>query len=121
MSVSCTINIEELTDVLAVPIDSVQISDNKKYVIVVENGETKEVEIQTGLSNDEYVQVKSGLIGGETIQVVTTTKQSTIRSGSGSDNSKSRGSGNFGGEQKGGNFDTRSMPNMDQMPNMPNQ
>lgn len=79
MSVSCTINIKELTDVLAVPIDSVQINGDRKYVIVVENGETKEVDIETGLSNDEYVQVTSGLNGGETIQVVTTTKQNTIR------------------------------------------
>lgn len=79
MSVSCTINIEELTDVLAVPINSVQINGDRKYVIVVENGETKEVDIETGLSNDEYVQVTSGLNGGETIQVVTTTKQNTIR------------------------------------------
>lgn len=60
MSVSCTINIQELTDVLAVPINAVQITD-KKYVITVENGETKEVSIETGLSNDEYVEVKSGL------------------------------------------------------------
>lgn len=79
MSVSCTINIKELADVLAVPIDSVQINGDRKYVIVVENNETKEIDIETGLSNDEYVQVTSGLNGGETIQVVTVTKQNTIR------------------------------------------
>ena len=80
MTASCTINIEELTDVLAVPISSVQETGNKKYVMVVEDNEAKEVEIQTGLSDDEYVQVTSGLNGGETIQFITTTKQSTIRS-----------------------------------------
>lgn len=94
MSVSCTINIEELTDVLAVPIDAVQINGDRRYVLVVENGETKEVDIETGLSNDEYVEVKSGLSGGETIQVVTTTKQNTIRSDSSSENSgMNRGEG----------------------------
>ena len=97
MSVSCVINIDELTDVLAVPINSVQI-----------NGETKEVDITTGISNDEYVQVLSGLQGGETIQVVTTTKQNTIRSDGGN------GSGFGGGMDFGGgsmpNFSGGSMP-----------
>lgn len=101
MSVSCVINIDELTDVLAVPINGVQINGDRRYVLAVENGETKEVDITTGVSNDEYVQVLSGLEGGETIQVITTTKQSTIRSDGGS------GSG-FGG---GMNFDGGSMPN----------
>ena len=80
MTVSCTINISELKDVLAVPINAVQTTNNKKYVMVVENGETKEVEIKTGLSDDEYVQVTSGLQEGQVVQVVTTTKQNTIRS-----------------------------------------
>lgn len=89
MSVSCTINIQELTDVLAVPINAVQTNGDKKYVITVENGETKEVSIETGLSNDEYVEVKSGLSGGETLQVTTTTKQNTIRSKNNSKNGES--------------------------------
>jgi HlyD family secretion protein len=79
-SVSCTINIEELEDVIAVPIDAVQITDDRRYVVVVDGNTTKEVEVTTGLSDDEYVQIKSGLVGGETIRVVTVTKQSTIRS-----------------------------------------
>lgn len=116
MSVSCTINIEELTDVLAVPINSVQINGSRKYVLEVENGETKEVDIETGLSNDEYVEVKSGLTGGETIQVVTTTKQSTIRSNS--ENEKGSGMPDMGGDLSQGkqrNFDGQGnggAPNM---------
>lgn len=98
MSASCTINIQELTDVLAVPINAVQIYNDKKYVVVVENETTKEVEIETGLSNDEYVQILSGLSGGEIIQVTTTTKQSTIRN---QDSSNSGGRGNL---QNGGNM-----------------
>lgn len=101
MSVSCTINIEELTDVVAVPINGVQVNGDRKYVLVVKDGKTEEVDIETGLSNDEYVEVKSGLTGGETIQVVTTTKQSTIRSGSSSEKSgmnKGDGMSNGGGD-----------------------
>ncbi len=113
MSVSCTINIEELTDVLAVPIDSVQINGDRRYVLVVENGETKEVDIETGLSNDEYVEVKSGLNGGETVQVVTTTKQSTIRSESNNKGENSGMSGMGRGEGTSSGGDRKSMPSME--------
>lgn len=122
MSVSCVINIQELTDVLAVPINGVQINGDRKYVLVVENEKTKEVDIETGLSNDEYVEVKSGLNGGETIQVVTTTKQSTIRSnnrGNNIDNSdKGMSGGQRGGIQSGGS-EMPSMPSGGDMPSMP--
>lgn len=122
MSVSCEINIAELEDVIAVPINAVQENGNKKYVIVIENGEEKEVEIQTGLADDEYVQVTSGLEGGETIKVVTITKQNTIRN-SNSSNSKDR-SGMQGGFSGGSNsgMESRSggMPsNMGSMPERP--
>lgn len=93
MSVSCTISIEELNNVLAVPINSVQINGNRKYVMVVENGETKERDIETGASNDEYVEVKSGLSGGEVVQVVTTTKQNTVRNGNNKGEKGNMGSG----------------------------
>lgn len=107
MSVSCTINIDELTDVLAVPIDGVQINGDRRYVIVVENGETKEVDITTGVSNDEYVQVLSGLNGGETIQVATTTKQNTIRG----ENSNKEGGRNSGFSEEMLNSGGGEMPN----------
>ncbi len=112
MSVSCTINIKELSDVLTVPINAVQTSNNKKYVIVVENGKTREVEIQTGLANDEYVQITSGLTEGQIVQVVTTTKQNTIRNNNKNNNNVgSEMRGEFGGERKQNfDFDKQSMP-----------
>jgi HlyD family secretion protein len=105
-SVTCTINIEELEDVIAVPIDAVQINNDKRYVIVVDGNNTKEVEVTTGLSDDEYVEITSGLSGGETIRVVTVTKQSTIRSTSQSTDSFDMGGNmpndaNFGGGMQG--------------------
>jgi HlyD family secretion protein len=99
-SVTCTINIEQLEDVVAVPIDAVYINGDKRYVIVVDGDNTSEVEVTTGLSDDEYVQIKSGLDGGETVRVITVTKQSTIRSSSDSS------SGEFG-------MDGGSMPSSD--------
>lgn len=107
MSASCVINISELTDVLAVPINGVQINGDRRYVIAVENGETKEIDITTGISNDEYVQVLSGLNGGETIQIATTTKQNTIRSNRGSNVSSGFGSGNMS------NFNGGNKPNFE--------
>ena len=117
-SVTCTINIEEFKDVIAVPIDAVQINGDKRYVVVVTGGSEKEVEVTTGLSDDEYVQIKSGLSGGETIKVVTVTKQSTIRSDNNSNNKgpgggempsrdNSSGGGPGGNENFGGNDSNR--------------
>lgn len=114
MSVSCTINISELTDVLTVPIDAVQISNNKKYVLVVENGETTQTEIETGLSDDEYVEVKSGLTEGQVVQVITTTTQSTTRSDSSSNGDfMNVGGGSMPDMQ---DFDSSSIPDMPSMP-----
>lgn len=81
MSVSCSILLEEVKDVIAVPINSVQTNDNRKYVVVVnEDGTTQNVDIETGISDDEYVEVTSGLEEGQKVKVTTTTTQSTTRS-----------------------------------------
>lgn len=83
MTASCTVILEEASDVIAVPIAAVQETDNNKYVVVVkEDGTTENIEIETGISNDNYVEVKSGLNGGETVQVVSTTTTSSGRNSS---------------------------------------
>ena len=70
MSASCEISLEKAEECIAVPTEAVQTKDNEKYVVVVdENGNTENVTIETGISNDSYVQVLSGLTGGETIQM----------------------------------------------------
>lgn len=101
MSVSCTISIEKKEDVLAVPVSAVQINGDRRYVIVVDGKETKEVDVNTGLSDDSYVEIKSGLTEGEIVRVVTVTKQSTIRSNSSSSRSKNgfSKSGSMPGEE----------------------
>ena len=104
MSVNCTINIEELTDVIAVPINAIQINGDRRYVVVVDGDKTEEVEVTTGLSDDNYVEIKSGLTTGETVRVVTVTTQSTIRSNSNSNNRGSRNGQNFGSGNMPGGF-----------------
>ena len=100
MSVSCTINIEEHKDVLAVPIGAVQINGDRRYVVVVEDNNTKEVDVVTGLSDENYVEIKSGLTTNDTVRVVTVTKQNTFRT----TNSRSSRSGMGGGSFPGGSM-----------------
>ena len=71
MSASCSIVVEKAENCIAVPINAVQTNNDQKYVVVVlDDGSTKNVNIETGISNDSYVQVTSGLNGGEKIQMV---------------------------------------------------
>lgn len=117
MSASCTIIIEKAENVIAVPIEAVQTSDNKKYVVVVKNdGTTENVNIETGISNDSYVEITSGLSGGEKIQTVSTT---TINSSGGGKPDMQGGMEmpdmNFSDKQKGSDGQMQ-MPSGENMP-----
>lgn len=119
MSVSCTVTLEEKKDVIAVSIDAVQTTSDKKYVIVVKDDKTTEnVEVETGISNDNYVEITSGLIGGEKIQVVTTTTQSTIRNSSSKDSSSGMGSSSKGQDTQGMSDRMEQPSGGSQMPSM---
>ena len=105
MSAVCSITIEKAENCIAVPIEAVQTKDNQKYVVVVkENGETENVDIETGISNDSYVQVKSGLSGGEKVQVIetVTTNSSKKKSNSQGNSDMQRGFG--GGDMPSGDM-----------------
>ena len=98
MSASCEVVLEEVTDVLTVPISAVQTEDDKKYVVIInDDGNTENVEITTGLSDDDYVEVKSGLEEGQIVQVVTTTTQSTTRNNNSNNSYGGREESGFGG------------------------
>lgn len=43
--------------------------DLRRVVFVVENGKTKLVEVETGISDDSHIQITSGLSGGEEVVV----------------------------------------------------
>lgn len=87
MTASCTVILEEKKDVISVPIAAVQETDDGKYVICVkEDGTIENIEIETGISNDNYVEVISGLTGGEKIQVIQTTTTSSVRSNKSNNN-----------------------------------
>lgn len=93
MSCTADIQTETVTDVLAVPIQSVTIRSKtteqkseqgeeeaiverknsekndkpKEIVFIVENGKAKSVEVTTGISDADYIEIKSGLKGGEEV------------------------------------------------------
>jgi len=55
------------TDALLVPNRALRRDEKGKYVMVLENGQTKQVYIRTGTSNDRYTEVLSGLKEGQQI------------------------------------------------------
>ncbi|MEJ2703770.1 MAG: efflux RND transporter periplasmic adaptor subunit [Sedimentisphaerales bacterium] len=58
--------IDELDDVLNVPIQSVVTVEDKKYCYLAGSGDEKR-EVETGLFNDNFVEIKSGLTEGEEV------------------------------------------------------
>jgi HlyD family secretion protein len=89
MSCTADISTETVENVLSVPIQSVTaridikddkenetLADNKNYsnlkepdeiVFIVENLVAKAVKVKTGISDDNYIEIKSGLNGGEVV------------------------------------------------------
>lgn len=90
MSATCTIVIEKAENCIAIPINAVQTNHDQKYVVVVkEDGTTQNMNIETGISNDSYVQVTEGLTGGEKIQMVEIVTNNSNKRGSFSQERKS--------------------------------
>jgi len=67
MTAKVEIIIEELKDVISVPIQTVVNRQGKKVCYVVEGKEPKLCEVETGLFNDNFVEIKSGLVEGEKV------------------------------------------------------
>ena len=93
MSLSCTIILQDEKDVISVPIDAVYEDDEgNEYVNKVkDDGSTEKVIIETGIANDSYVQVKSGLELNDKVQIITEVTESDTSS------DESSGFGGFGG------------------------
>ncbi|MCP4610174.1 MAG: HlyD family efflux transporter periplasmic adaptor subunit [Planctomycetes bacterium] len=67
MSGKVEILIDELDDVLYVPIQSVITVDEKELCYVKAGGREEKREVKTGLFNDDFVEIKSGLTQGEKV------------------------------------------------------
>ena len=103
MSISCTVILQEEKEVISVPIDGIyENSDGEQYVNKInDNGEIEEVVVETGIADENYVQIISGLSLDDKIQIETEITESTSSS-----NSQSM-FGNFGGEMSGEHKDFR--------------
>ena len=74
MSTEASISIESKEDALYVPVEAVYSSKGEKYVLVPTTSDdstqsTKKVSVKTGISNDTYVEVTSGLTVGDSVQI----------------------------------------------------
>lgn len=74
MSATCTITIDKKENIPCLPIEAIQIENNKKFVNVVnENGELQKTEIETGISDANYVEIISGVDLDDKVNYETTT------------------------------------------------
>lgn len=113
MSASCEIIIEKAENVVAVPLEAVQTSDDGKYVIVVnDDGSTSEVSVETGISNDAYIQIKSGISEDTTVQMLESSTSSQTSGGMGFEKSSFRGGMSESSNFNGGAAPTEMRPNM---------
>jgi len=69
MSADLTILILSKDNILKIPELTIYKKDGKKFVTVFEGGRQKEVEIKTGISNGESIEIISGLNEGQIIAV----------------------------------------------------
>lgn len=70
MTARVEINTAEKEDALVVPIAALKTNDNGSYVLRVNaSGQTEQVPVTTGIYNDEYVEILSGLSEGDRVSV----------------------------------------------------
>ncbi len=58
-------------DVLYLPVESVFRRDNNKKIVLIKDGlEWKEIEVETGISNEEVIEIKKGLKKGDRVGLI---------------------------------------------------
>ncbi len=67
MSAKVEIIIDELQDVLIVPIQAVITQEGKKVCYCLKKNRPQKREVETGSFNNDFVEIKSGLVEGEKV------------------------------------------------------
>ena len=67
MTARTTIQTGESKDVLVVPTSAVKEEKGKKYVQAMVNGKSQNITVETGLSDDDNVEIISGLNAGDQV------------------------------------------------------
>lgn len=76
MTASASINIDESEDAVLIPVDALQEKGGKTFVYTKKDSDgnlSGEVEVETGLSNGNKVEITSGLESGDTVYYLKTT------------------------------------------------
>ena len=117
MSASVDVKIQGVENALLVPADAVHYTSTGAYVYTAYDEELQEyggrVDVVTGLSNDDYVEITEGLAEGDTVYY---TESEEFSFGFGGMGMMPGGMGNMGGGMPGGssNRDRGQMPAMPQ-------
>jgi hypothetical protein len=67
MNAKVEIIVDQLADVLYVPVQSVEVKEDQHFCYIRNGGVLERREIKTGLFNDEFIEVRGGLSGGEAV------------------------------------------------------
>ncbi|MGV3659514.1 MAG: efflux RND transporter periplasmic adaptor subunit, partial [Prosthecobacter sp.] len=67
MNAKVEIIIDQLADVLYVPVQAVEVEKDHHFCYIMHGGSLERREISTGLFNDEFIEVRGGLQGGEAV------------------------------------------------------
>jgi multidrug resistance efflux pump len=67
MNAKVEIIVDQLADVLYVPVQSVEVENDQHFCYINNGGALERREINTGLFNDEFIEVRDGLKGGEAV------------------------------------------------------
>lgn len=74
LTVSCRVVIDEIEDVQYIPLEALHTEGNIKYVYRRKGGEYERVEVQTGLTNSDYVIITEGLKRNDHVALIAPTK-----------------------------------------------
>ena len=70
LTVSCRIILDEIEDVLYIPLDAMQIEGDKNYVYKKRGNSYDKVEIETGRNNTDYIIITDGMKEGDEIALI---------------------------------------------------
>jgi len=83
MNAKVEIIVDQLANVLYVPVQSVEVEQDKHYCYINNGGRLERRAISTGLFNDEFIEVRDGLNGGEMVALTLPKKSEIDANGAG--------------------------------------
>jgi HlyD family secretion protein len=81
MNAKVEIIIDQLADVLYVPVQSIEVEQDHHFCYISNNGALERRQISTGVFNDEFIEVRDGLNGGEAVALSLPKKAETDMGG----------------------------------------